>query len=63
VAEELTEIATVEAGPKREGMTMMMVICPKPGAIKEEKKEKVTEEEHATHEDVGQVEEKTQEST
>jgi len=60
VAAELDEIATVEAGPKREGMTMMMVVCPRPSAIKEpDKKEKVTEEGNATHEDVGEVEEKT----
>ncbi|MFH1314649.1 MAG: translation initiation factor IF-3 [Candidatus Eisenbacteria bacterium] len=64
VAEELAEIATVEAGPKREGMTMMMVICPKPSAIKEpDKKERVTEERDATYENSGEIEETTQEST
>jgi translation initiation factor IF-3 len=64
VAEELSEIATVEAGPKREGMTMMMVVCPRPGAIKEtDKNEKATEEVNATHKNGGEVEEKAQEST
>jgi translation initiation factor IF-3 len=36
VAEDLTEMATVEVGPKREGMTIMMVVCPKPGIGKTE---------------------------
>ena len=64
VAEELSEIATVEAGPKREGMTMMMVVCPKPGAVKEtDKSEKVTEEGNATSEDGGEVQKEAQEST
>ena len=64
VAGELSEIATVEAGPKREGMTMMMVVCPKPGIVKEpDKKEKVTEDSNATREDVSEVQEKTREST
>jgi translation initiation factor IF-3 len=64
VAGELSEIATVEAGPKREGMAMMMVVCPKPGAVKDvDKKEKVMEEGNATHEDGGEVQEKAEEST
>jgi translation initiation factor IF-3 len=64
VAEELSEIATVEVGPKREGMAMMMVMCPKPGAVKPvEKKEKVTEEVNATHEEGGAIEKETQEGT
>jgi translation initiation factor IF-3 len=33
VAEDLAEIADVEVGPKKEGMTMMMVMFPKPGII------------------------------
>jgi translation initiation factor IF-3 len=64
VAEDLSEIATVEAGPKREGMTMMMVVCPKPNAVKTiQKKEKVTEEGDATHKEGGAVEETTKEGT
>ena len=48
VAGDLAEIANVEAGPKKEGMTMMMVVCPKHGIVKSsEQKEKVTEEEDA----------------
>ena len=64
VAEELSEIATVEAGPKREGMTMMMVVCPKPGAVKEtDKSEKAMEEGNATSKDGGEVQKEAQEST
>lgn len=33
VAADLAEIADVEVGPKKEGMTMMMVMFPKPGII------------------------------
>jgi translation initiation factor IF-3 len=33
VAEDLAEIADVEVGPKKEGMTMMMVMFPKPGIV------------------------------
>jgi translation initiation factor IF-3 len=50
VSEDLAEIADVEVGPKREGMTMMMVMFPKPGIIKkpaEEDSKKVTEEGNA----------------
>jgi translation initiation factor IF-3 len=49
VAEELSDIATVEAPPKKERMTMIMVLCPrqtgKKGNEKKEaeKSEKVTE--------------------
>jgi translation initiation factor IF-3 len=50
VAEDLSDIATVEAPPKKERMSMIMVLCPKlPGKKGPEKKateksEKVTEE-------------------
>jgi translation initiation factor IF-3 len=64
VAEDLSEMATVEAGPKKEGMTMMMVLCPKPPPKKPaEKQTEVTEESNATNEEGGSVEEKTEEST
>jgi translation initiation factor IF-3 len=65
VGKELSEIATVEAGPTKEGMTMMMVMCPKPGAVKKdtETKAEVTEEGDATHQEGGSVEETKEEST
>jgi translation initiation factor IF-3 len=64
VAEDLSELATVEAGPKKEGMTMMMVLCPKIPAKKPAEKEmQVTEKSNAKNEESGSVEEKTQEST
>ena len=65
VAEDLAEIADVEVGPKKEGMTMMMVMFPKPGIIikkpdedeeKAGKAEKVTEAADAPKaEDTGDV--------
>ncbi len=64
VAEELSEIATVEAGPKKEGMTMMMVLCPKPGLKKPSgDQSKGTEEGNATHEEGGAVQETAEEGT
>lgn len=58
VAEDLSEIATIEAGPKREGMTMMMVLCPKPGLKKpSEEESEAAEEGNATHEEGGSLEE------
>ena len=64
VAEDLSDIAMVEAGPKKEGRTIMMVVCPKPGirkATEEPKKER--EEEDATHEEGGAITAKTEEDT
>jgi translation initiation factor IF-3 len=50
VAEELADIATVEVGPKREGRTMMMVMCPKAGIKKPAEEPRIaTEEPDATH--------------
>ena len=49
VAEELSDIATVEAAPKRERMSMIMVLCPRQTGKRDteksatEKSEKVTE--------------------
>jgi translation initiation factor IF-3 len=49
VAEELSDIAIVEAAPKRERMSMIMVVCPKQTGKKDTEKsetqrsEKVTE--------------------
>ena len=34
VAQDLSEIATVEAPPRKEGMSVIMVLSPKPGAVK-----------------------------
>jgi translation initiation factor IF-3 len=52
VAGELSEIASVEVGPKKEGMAMMMVLCPKHSIKRPDEKEhnekSVTEEGHAT---------------
>jgi translation initiation factor IF-3 len=54
VAEELSDIATVEAPPKKERMSMIMVLCPRQTAKKiaekqeTEKTEKVTEDGNAT---------------
>jgi translation initiation factor IF-3 len=46
VSQELTDIATVEAPPKREGMNVMMVLSPRPGITKKttEGDEELTEE-------------------
>jgi translation initiation factor IF-3 len=64
VAEELAEIATVEVGPKREGMTMMMVVCPKhPSKREADKQHRATEETDATSKTGGAVEEKAKEGT
>jgi translation initiation factor IF-3 len=50
VARDLAEIATVEFPPKKEGMTVTMVLCPKPGLVKKESEstDEVTEEEDVT---------------
>ncbi len=56
VAEDLADIANVEAGPKKEGMVMTMVLCPKPAAKRP--KEKATEVEDATSQKSGAIEEK-----
>jgi translation initiation factor IF-3 len=54
VAEELSDIATIEAPPKKERMSMIMVLCPRPVGKKDsekkltEKPEKVTEGKHVT---------------
>lgn len=64
VAEELSEIATLEAGPKKEGMTMMMVVCPKPGLKKSPDVESTaTEEGNGKGEESGAVKEAPQEGT
>lgn len=55
VVEDLSDIADVEVGPKKEGMTMMMVMFQKPGLKRHDEdetvakagKEKVTEEGNA----------------
>jgi translation initiation factor IF-3 len=46
VSRDLADIATIEFGPRKEGMTVMMVVCPKPGITKkaDEQPEEVTEE-------------------
>lgn len=50
VAQDLSEIATVEANPKKEGMSLIMVLSPKPGVIKKtaEDTEEVMEEADGT---------------
>ena len=46
VSHDLADIATIESGPRREGMTVMLVVCPKPGIAKKasEPTEEVMEE-------------------
>ena len=46
VAHDLADIATVESPPKKEGMAVMMVVCPRPGITKRtsDETEEVTEE-------------------
>ena len=61
VAEDLADIATVEAGPKKEGMVMTMVLCPKPATKRQ--KEKIAEVEHATSEESRPIEEKAEKGT
>ncbi len=61
VAEDLADIATVEAGPKKEGMVMTMVLCPKPAVRRQ--RERVTEVEHATSKESGPIEEKAEKGT
>lgn len=34
VSQDLAEVSAVESPPKKEGMSVMMVLCPKPGIIK-----------------------------
>jgi translation initiation factor IF-3 len=64
VADDLLEIATIEAGPKKEGMAMMMVLCPKHITRKDaDRQQKVMEEGDATSKEGGAVQETTQEST
>ena len=50
VAHDLAEIATIESGPRKEGMTIIMVVCPKPGLTKksEDDSDVVTEEQDVT---------------
>ena len=54
VAEELSDLATVEAPPKKERMSMIMVLCPRQPSKKgpeknpDQKSEKVTEEKDVT---------------
>jgi translation initiation factor IF-3 len=46
VAHDLADISTVESPPKKEGMAVMMVVCPRPGITKRtsDETEEVTEE-------------------
>jgi translation initiation factor IF-3 len=50
VAHDLAEMATIESGPRKEGMSIIMVLCPKPGLTKksEDDSEAVTEEQDVT---------------
>jgi len=51
VSQDLTDVSTVEAPPKKEGMSVMMVLCPKPGMIikkTSDETDEVTEEEDGT---------------
>lgn len=41
VAHDLADIATIESPPKKEGMSVMMVLCPKPGLVKKTTREDV----------------------
>ena len=50
VSQDLADVSMVEAPPKKEGMSVMMVLCPKPGLVKKTSEEtaEVTEEEDGT---------------
>jgi translation initiation factor IF-3 len=64
VAADLSDLATIEAGPKKEGMTMMMVMFPKAPVKKPgEKRNDMMEEGDAAREKSGSLEETTEEST
>jgi translation initiation factor IF-3 len=45
VAHDLADVSTIEAPPKKEGMSILMVLCPKPGIVKKpsHEAEEVTE--------------------